>query len=79
MIYMEHMYSKALYELVQARDSTDNNDHLQEHEKEIFQVINEQRKGYQEFVAAQAAEYHSDNNTDSLGKMQTLYQIDHFR
>eukprot|EP00944_MAST-04C_sp_MAST-4C-sp1_P002673 g2673.t1 len=73
MIYMEHMYSKALYELVQARDSTDNNDHLQEYEKEIFQVINEQRKGYQEFVVAQAAEIaESDNNTDSLGKMQTL-------
>ena len=74
MIYMEHMYSKALYELVQARDSTDNKDHLQEYEREIFQVINEQRKGYQEFVVAQAAEIaDSDNKTDSLGKMHTLF------
>ena len=73
MIYMEYMYSKALYELVQARDSTDNNDHLQEYEKEIFQVINDQRKGYQEFVVAQAAEIaEADNKTDSLGKMQAV-------
>ena len=77
MIYMEHMYSKALYELIKARDSTDNNEYLAEYEKEILQTINDQRKGYQEFVIAQAAEIIEGNNNDNNNNNNITATIKH--
>lgn len=69
MIYMEHMYSKALYELTKAKNSTDNEEYLLEYENEILQTVDDQRKGYQEFVIAQATEIieNNSNNTDVNG------------
>ena len=69
MIYMEHMYSKALYELTKAKNATDNEEYLLEYENEILQTVDDQRKGYQEFVIAQATEIieNNGNNTDVNG------------